>query len=84
MKKKLFKNSSFIFFLFIIILFVIINLVPLLLVKTNKNDVKLIDREVLKTLLEKTDVKVATERQKYSATIKENAQEIERKYPYWI
>ena len=42
MKKKLFKNSSFIFFLFIIILFVIINLIPLLLVKTNKNDVKLI------------------------------------------
>ena len=42
MKKKLFKDSSFIFFLFIIILFVIINLVPLLLVKTNKNDVKLI------------------------------------------
>lgn len=42
MKKKLFKNSSFIFFLFIIILFVIINLVPLLLAKTNKNDVKLI------------------------------------------
>ena len=42
MKKKLFKNSSFIFFLFIIILFVIINLVPSLLAKTNKNDVKLI------------------------------------------
>lgn len=53
-------------------------------VLASENDVKLIDREVLKTLLEKTDVKVATERQKYSATIKENAQEIERKYPYWI
>lgn len=42
MKKKLFKNSSFVFFCFIIILFVIINLIPLFLNKTNKNDVRLV------------------------------------------
>lgn len=53
-------------------------------VLATENDVKLIDREVLKTLLKKSNVKVATEKQKYCASTKDSVQEIERKYPYWI
>lgn len=47
-------------------------------------DVKLIDRETLKTLIEKTHIKVATEKQKFSATNNESVSGIEKKYPYWI
>lgn len=49
-----------------------------------ENDVKLIDRQVLADLIEKTKVKVATEKQKFSATGEFSAKEIEQKYPYWI